>query len=613
MERETVSREPDAAGVGRDHDRQVERFLSVQRAARAMTSSAAEWWRELTKEADTAITAEALDSFYHRALVSMQRVLGADEVSVLLSDTEGTALVTRASIGLGEERPVQLHIPAGGGMAGRVFASSEPLIVPDLSAIELVSPVLREQGLRSVVAVPILNTDRESLGVLHAGSRQLGHFTASDAELLSFLAERVGVVIERVRLFEEQRHMAQVSAFLADTARIMAGASDLAATLDELAKAALPVIGDICLIDMLAEDGSLKRVVARHTDPSRQTQTDRLMDEFPPVITSRHPAAEVLRQGGTQWSATMPEEFMRATTHNEEHLALTKALGFRSYIAVPIATGAEALGTLTLVSCTRALTPDDVALSEGLALHVSSVIAKARQLDRESHTSRVLQEALLPVDLPTIPGLVIHTSYAAASHALNVGGDFYDAMHLPDGRAWLMIGDVEGHDRRAAAEMGQLRSAARTLAAGGQDPARVVDDLRRGWSEIGLTRTATVTVGTLDPEDGRLVLVSAGHPPPLLIARGTAAYLDVPTNMLLGMSGGPPAISHEVDLARGDMLLLYTDGALQERAFGIELGMELLRKSVQDAERVPQIVCSTITDGLPDRPDDIALLAVMRQ
>jgi len=585
----------------------VEKFLSVQKAARAVADSAADWWKQLSEAANTAVTAETLDTLYRRSLLAMQAVLGADEVSILLANETQDALIARASIGLGEEDTVELLIRAGEGMAGQVLATREALVVGDLSAVSLVSPVLREQGLRSVLSVPVLS-QRGILGVLHAGSRHLEHFTELDAELLGFLAERLSVALDRVRIFEEQRRVAQVASFLAETAKIMAAASDLTGTLDALAGAALPVLGDICLIDMI-DDDTLRRVIARHVDPARAGLTDRLRTEFAPDANGRHPAVQVLRMGGSRWSPTMSDDFLRSTTHNAEHFALTKALGFRSYIVVPISTGVHPIGALTMVSCSRSLGPSDVELAEGLAQQVGSVVAKAQQLDMAVQTSHVLQAALLPTELPDIRGLSIHSRYVAAASSLDVGGDFYDVMALPDAQAWIMIGDVEGHDRRAAAIMGQLRSAARTLAFQGNDPVGVIQGLRASWNYFGFNRLATVLVGQIDPATGSMTLASAGHLPPLLVKDTGAEFLEIASSPLLGVE------AETVDpltatLRAGEVLLLYTDGALDERTLTLVEGMDLLCKVALSGIIEPRAICQRVIDLDSGRKDDVALLAV---
>ena len=357
----------------------------------------------------------------------------------------------------------------------------------------------------------------------------------------------------------------------------MSGATDLIATLDELAKAALPALGDLCLIDMVTDNGQIDRVIGRHRDAKRQNLVDRLRVEFPPAANGNHPAAQVLQMGSSDWSPTMSDEFLRSTTHDEEHFQLTKMLGFQSYVVVPIANSALTIGALTLVSCSRSLTPEDVSLAEGLAKQVGAIVAKAKQLDEASSTSRLLQAALLP-DVPSIAsGLTIHASYSAASKALEVGGDFYDVVSMPDGRTWVAIGDVEGHDRGAAAEMGQLRGAIRTLAVRGLSPEQIVDELRADWTVLGFTRTATIIVGLYDPATGQLKMASAGHPPPLLFPPGgQIMYRSLPTRSL-GSRLACPRRAHVASLDQGDVLLFYTDGALRERAWGVDDAMAYAR------------------------------------
>jgi serine/threonine-protein kinase RsbW len=515
--------------------------------------------------------------------------------------------LARASIGLGEESTVDLSIPAGQGMAGRVLASREPLIIDDLAGVTLVSPALRDAGHRSVVAVPMIS-EKRLLGVLHAGSRDLAHFTESDAELLGILADRLAVALDRVRLFEQQRRLAQVAAFLADTAKIMTEATDLTETLNRLAGAALPALGDICLIDVV-DDGSFERIVARHRDPTQQDLVDRLRTDFPPDRHGLHPAVEVLDQGRTRWSASMSDEFLRATTHDDTHFALTKRLGFRSFVAVPIASEDFTLGVLTLVSCTRPFTADDAALAESLAHQVGAVVVKAQRLDRAVQTSHVLQQALLPSRLPDVPGIAAHSRYEAATQSLDVGGDFYDLMALPDGRAWFIIGDVAGHDRQAAAEMGQLRSAARVVASQGAGPAETLQALQACWDVIGFERLATALVGVLDPASGELSMASAGHPPALLVEQGRGAFLPITPTVPLGVAQRSVQL-FQTTLRHDQVLLLYTDGVISERTWGIEEGMKRLMEAAQDGAGDLASICQAVLAMQVGRDDDVALLAI---
>jgi serine/threonine-protein kinase RsbW len=549
---------------------------------------------------------QSLDLLYRDILVAIKDVLGADEVSLLLANEAEDELIARASIGLGEDETVDLRIPAGQGMAGQVLATRQPLIINDLSQITLVSPVLQERGLRSVVAVPI-GSDQRLFGVVHAGSYDLDHFTTSDAELLGILADRLAVALDRVRLFEQQRQLADFATLLAETAKIMAQASDLTETLDRLARAALPALGDICLIDIL-DEASLKRVVARHRDPRNQDLVDRFRTEYPPDPAGNHPAVEVLHDGVTRWSPTMSDEFLRSTTRDDEHYALVKRLGFRSYLAVSIASDDSIFGTLTLVSCRRSFRTGDVELAEALAQQVGSVVSKAQQLDIATQTSHVLQEALLPSKLPEIPGLVVHTHYQPATQTLEVGGDFYDIVALPIGQAWFIIGDVTGHDRRAAALMGQLRACARILAGQGNGPVEVIAGLQSCWDLLGFDRLATALIGQIDPTTGEMILASAGHLPPLLVEEREADFIPIVPTVPLG-AGGQPAIAFTMTLRPGQTLVLYTDGVLGERAWGIDEGMEQVRKAALCGGD-PHAICQRIIEIHSGRDDDVALIAI---
>ncbi len=587
-----------------------ERLVAAQRAARAVGDAAAELWRQLTIVADAAVTDQSLDVLYADALAIVMEVLDADSVALLLANEAQDALVARVSLGLGEDRTVGLQIGAGQGMAGQVLVTKQPLIIEDLSTVTLVSPALREHGLRSVTAVPIMS-EKTVLGVLHVASCELRHFSEADTELLEFLADRLAVAFDRVRLFERSRQLADISAFFAETAKIMAEASDFTQALDRLAGAALPAFGDICLIDIV-EDGHLKRLVAKHHDPERQHLVDRLRSEYPPEPSGDHPAVKAIRLGQTSWAPFMNDAFLRATTRDESHYALTKALRFRSYLAVPIGSQGEVVGSLTLVSCSRSFSAQDVDFAECLAQQVGAVAANAQQLDMAARTSHILQAALLPITLPDIPGLLVSSRYAAATKSLEVGGDFYDLMLLADDLAWFMIGDVEGHDRGAAALMGQLRSAARVLACQGKHPDELISALQSVWRRVGFDRIATALIGQVDVTTGVTTLASAGHYPPLLVRPGGAEFVAVQPSPPLG-APFIEASPWRGELHIGELLLLYTDGVMSERKLGVERGMEVLADCVVRGEIDPPSVCDRVIGAHTDHDDDIALLAIQRQ
>jgi serine phosphatase RsbU (regulator of sigma subunit) len=271
--------------------------------------------------------------------------------------------------------------------------------------------------------------------------------------------------------------------------------------------------------------------------------------------------------------------------------------------------------TLATDASRRPFTAVDVEVAEQLALQVSLVVAKAQRYELDVRTSHALQANLLPPAPPSVAGLSIAVRYLAATQGVEVGGDFYDVVPLPDGPVALAVGDVVGHDITAAATMGQLHSVYRAMLADQPAPSAVIDRLQASWPLLGLQRMATALFATLDLTSGRLQVASAGHPPPLLLVDGRAEYLPVrPSRML----GAPPAPAQEWTgvLPPGATLVLFTDGLVESRADDIDAGLARLRASaVRTAITDPDALCDRLLSDLAGshRADDIALLALTRQ
>ncbi len=586
----------------------IERLVAAERAALLAGEAAARWWTQLITAADSVMTSQSLDDLFRESLVSVRDALGADSVALLVANETGDELLARVASGLNEEVTVGVRIRAGEGVSGRVMATRRPLVVDDLSRVELATPILRESGMQSIVAVPLLSGDR-LLGVMHAGSCELRKFTSVDAEMLGILADRLALALSRVRLFEEQVRLAKMCSFFAEAAKVVAEGADLADALDRLADLALAVLGDICVIDVIDADGIQRRLVAKHRDPTRRALLDRLR-RFDPDPEGSHPAMSAIRTGKPVWSPMVTDDFLRSATINAEHFAITRELGYRSYMSVPLASKGDILGSLTLVSCTAPFRVSDVEFAQDLAHQVEAVLLHTRQKDFTLQTSHILQASLLPAVMPVVDGVAVASRYMAATRGLDVGGDFYDLLLLPSGKAAFMIGDVVGHDRGAAALMGQLRSGARAVAGQVASPAELVAALQSSWDYLGFDRIATALFGDLNPTTGEMRLASAGHYPPIIIGDEGAALLPVPPGPPLGASTGPPDERIEV-LQPGQVLLLYTDGAIAERRLGVDKGLERLVACASAGAPEVSAVCDRIIEMLgPVRDDDVALLAV---
>jgi serine phosphatase RsbU (regulator of sigma subunit) len=215
-----------------------------------------------------------------------------------------------------------------------------------------------------------------------------------------------------------------------------------------------------------------------------------------------------------------------------------------------------------------------------------------------------------------VAGLRMAVRYLAATHGVEVGGDFYDVVRLPDEQVALAVGDVVGHDITAAATMGQLNSVYRALLVDRPAPSAMIDRLQASWSLLGMQRMATALFGTLDPATGQLRLASAGHLSPLLLTAGHAEFLPVAPSRMLGAPPAPaPALEWAGVLPPGATLVLFTDGLVESRSADIDIGLgHLLGAAEAAGTSDPDELCDRLLADLTGvhRADDIALLALTR-
>jgi serine phosphatase RsbU (regulator of sigma subunit) len=242
------------------------------------------------------------------------------------------------------------------------------------------------------------------------------------------------------------------------------------------------------------------------------------------------------------------------------------------------------------------------------------------RLYQAEHTvAETLQRSLLP-ELPAIPGVTAAAHYLSASSAADVGGDFYDLLHLPDGSVGFAIGDVVGHDVAAAAAMGHLRGLLRACAweSPDDDPGTVLGRVDRLVQGLHVAPMATMIYGRIElPTDAggsrRLWLANAGHPPLLLRSPdGAVELLDGVTGLLIGVDGAHRRDTRSFDLPAGSTLVAYTDGLIEAPGEDLDDGIAALVARVAGApvDATAAELCQHAVGPHPDRRDDIAVLAL---
>jgi PAS domain S-box-containing protein len=240
-------------------------------------------------------------------------------------------------------------------------------------------------------------------------------------------------------------------------------------------------------------------------------------------------------------------------------------------------------------------------------------ITEGKKAEREHRIAETLQRSLLPEGLPEIPGVLLAARYLPATSDLEVGGDWYDVVQLPNGSMGLAIGDVAGHGLRAASTMGQLRMALRAYALEEGSPSQVLGRVRR-LVRVLVPDVVTLIYLVFDPESGTLRFANAGHPPPLLVeGNGQTSYLEGGLGPPLGATAHPrPDIDVEAHLDAGSTLLLFTDGLVERRGSSILDGLTRLKTLAADPGEDLEVLCDHLLDSMvtDEVSDDIALLAL---
>jgi serine/threonine-protein kinase RsbW len=445
------------------------------------------------------------------------------------------------------------------------------------------APGARRLGIESLVSCPLQAADGEVIGAVSVSSAERQWLDDSRTALLVAIAEQCGLALERASL----RHVADAA--VADT------------TL-------LAQLGDVLVRPTHSHERA--RALAEVLTVERTALAAvHLLDG------SGKP--EILEQARTSRAEGVEEETLAALA--SESATAGELVSGRSdgleFLSLPLSARDVTLGTLTV-----AFGSEETGVSPGLfrriAIRAALALDNALLYERERDVSHSLQMGLLGGEPESLPETAVATAYRPGTAALEVGGDWYDAFTLPDGRLAIVVGDVVGHGLEAAVAMGQLRGAVRALAPMGT-PRVVLDRLDALVETLPEAGMATIAYAELDVSDGTVVFACAGHPPPLLVpGKGAPRLLWDGRSAPLGSCFARERDEAAERLEPGDTLVLYTDGLVERRASGLSERLDLLLDvAARDEGNDPPALVDRILESLlqdEEQEDDVCILAVRR-
>jgi Stage II sporulation protein E (SpoIIE)/GAF domain len=365
--------------------------------------------------------------------------------------------------------------------------------------------------------------------------------------------------------------------------------------------------------------------------PYAAAMVSHLDDRLRLLGTSGYDAAMTEQAERVDWDAPLPGarailtgEPLFLSTEDEVRERFPGAqAGFRRRVgalaALPMKVRHEPIGSLLVWdSRPREWSPSHRALLTGLAAQGGQAIARAQAFEDQANAARTLQESLLPSRLPCLPNLDVAARYVAGESGLRVGGDWYDCVEVGDHLVALVVGDVMGKGLHAAALMGQLRTTLRTLTVIDPSPSAVLTAMDRVTQDLDPDEIATIVYVLLDLSTGAARIARAGHLPPLLTGP------DGQTRAVYG--GGSPPLGAptgergevELQIPVGSVLVLYSDGMVEDRETGLGPGLSTLIESAGRLTAQPfrslEPMADALLDGAnqPQREDDVTLLLARR-
>lgn len=485
-----------------------------------------------------------------------------------------------------------------------------------------VADVLGGQGPAVREAFELLVAQQPSEPVAHVGQAAHDHRDV----LVPLRVEGVlaAVALLRLDLTEQRGHeraQAAADARLELTARastVLGTSLDPDETLEHLCDVLVPALGDHVFVDLREEGGRLRRRAIRHapgTDvPAELLRAVGTIPDYAPG----HPVRLAAEEGRTTLIEDVVEDASSVPPGADARLVA--AIGVVSAVVVPMLVAGRPIGTVSLLTSVsgRHFSAGDGTLAQEVISRGAVSLANALSYEQQREAAVSLQRSLLPRTLPALEGVEVAWRYVPGTAGTQVGGDFAEAFELPGGRVAAVVGDVMGRGLRAAAVMGQVRTAVRTLAMTDPMPRDLLARLDEVVAGLPSGQIVTCAYVVYDPARGSVCLANAGHLPPVLIRGGRWELLTDAVSVPLGVGalGDDDFSQTELDLPSGAVVALYTDGLVERPGADLDLAIAALAERLVASGPGLEDMCDGALAAAPretDRgfDDDVALLLLM--
>ena len=409
---------------------------------------------------------------------------------------------------------------------------------------------------------------------------------------------------------------------LARVGQVLTEIPDIDAAIRELAALVVPMLADWTLITVRDDQGRFHDIGRAHVDPAMREALDIFAEHVMASVTDEAALSIVTRTGEPMLIGDYTRTWLDRSLADAATRDLVRPLQPQTILTIPLAGRQSVLGALSLVRCPGR--PDPTVAETETAVEVGRrvgvALENAQLLRAQRRLSETLQDSLLS-DPPQRDDLQLAVRYQAAAPDAAVGGDWHDSFVLPDGATAVVVGDVSGHDRNAAAAMGQVRALLRATAyAVEKPPALVLAALDAAMRGLEVDTLATCILARIEQTEQQrasgmrlLRWSNAGHPPPMLVLPdGTVRVLSTAADLLLGLDADTARADHTELLPVGSTVLFFTDGLVERRGENLDDGLDRLEALLAQVGALPlEQLCDALLRSLARAADDdIALLAV---